>query len=533
MRTVPMNLLFDDIDVLETVGDPSAVEVAGIAHDSRRVVPGDLFCCVPGLLSDGHRFASEAVERGAIGLICEHFIPELLNRDVAQARIAPGTMRPVMAHLAAAFYGYPARDLLMIGVTGTNGKTTVTQILGDLLTAVGCPTNVMGTLSGARTTPEATEVERVLAGVRDRQKWDGLRHAVAMEVSSHALVQSRVDGIHFDVAIFTNLSHDHLDYHGTMEDYFEAKAMLFAPNHALRGVVNADDDWGRLLLERARIPMVAVHHTDATDVILRPGHTEFTWRGHRVVNPLTGAVNVDNALYAAEAALLADPGLEPGDVAAAMAHLRPVPGRLQVIAAAPSSGLSSSAGDTRVERPPFTVLVDYAHTPAGLEVVLDEARRLAVEAASRVISVFGCGGNRDRAKRPVMGGVAVQGSDMAFLTSDNPRDEDPDAIIDEVLAGVPGARQNPRLVVEADRHSAIRRALDAAAPGDIVVIAGKGHETYQEVAGRRLPFDDAAEARSALSARFGSDPSSWTAQADGAGLLSPSAGASGGSTAEG
>jgi UDP-N-acetylmuramoyl-L-alanyl-D-glutamate--2,6-diaminopimelate ligase len=342
-----------------------------------------------------------------------------------------------------------------------------------------------------------------------------------------------VDGIHFDVAIFTNLSHDHLDYHGTMEDYFEAKATLFAPNHALRGVVNADDDWGRLLLERARIPMVAVHHTDATDVILRPGHTEFTWRGHRVVNPLTGAVNVDNALYAAEAALLADPGLEPGDVAAAMAHLRPVPGRLQVIAAAPSSWLSSSADDERVERPPFTVLVDYAHTPAGLEVVLDEARRLAVEAAGRVISVFGCGGNRDRAKRPVMGGVAVQGSDMAFLTSDNPRDEDPDAIIDEVLAGVPGGRQNPRLVVEADRHSAIRRALDAAAPGDIVVIAGKGHETYQEVAGRRLPFDDAAEARSALSARFGSDPGSWTAQAGGAGLLSPSAGASGGSTAEG
>jgi UDP-N-acetylmuramoyl-L-alanyl-D-glutamate--2,6-diaminopimelate ligase len=533
MQTVPMNLLFDDIDVLETVGDPSGVEVAGISHDSRRVVPGDLFCCVPGLLSDGHRFASEAVERGAIGLICEHFIPELLDRDVAQARIAAGTMRPVMAHLAAAFYGYPARDLLMIGVTGTNGKTTVTQILGDLLTAVGRPTNVMGTLSGARTTPEATEVERVLAGVRDRQKWDGLRHAVAMEVSSHALVQSRVDGIHFDVAVFTNLSHDHLDYHGTMEDYFEAKATLFAPNHALHGVVNADDPWGRLLLERARIPTVAVHHTDATDVILRPGHTEFTWRGHRVVNALTGGVNVDNALYAAEAARLADPGLEPGDVAAAMAHLHPVPGRLQVVAAAPAVGLSSVADDARAERPPFTVLVDYAHTPAGLEVVLDEARRLVAESAGRVISVFGCGGNRDRAKRPVMGGVAVRGSDVAFLTSDNPRDEDPDAIIDEVLAGVPEARQNPRLVVEADRHSAIRRALDAAVPGDIVVIAGKGHETYQEVAGNRLPFDDAAEARTALSARFASDPSSWTPQAGGPGLLSPSAGASGASATEG
>jgi UDP-N-acetylmuramoyl-L-alanyl-D-glutamate--2,6-diaminopimelate ligase len=455
---------------------------------------------VPGLLSDGHRYATEAVERGAIGVLCEHFIPELLGREVAQARIAEGTMRPVMARLAAAFYGHPARDLLMIGVTGTNGKTTVTQILGDLLTAAGRPTNVMGTLSGARTTPEATEVERVLAGVRDRQKWDGLRHAVAMEVSSHALVQARVDGIHFDVAVFTNLSHDHLDYHGTMEEYFEAKAKLFTSNHALRGVVNADDPWGRRLLEDARIPTVAVRHADAKDMVLWPGHTEFTWRGHRVTTPLTGGVNVDNVLLAAETALVADPDLDPGEVAAAMAHLHPVPGRLQVIAAAPEGAKSGPAGgagggggeaENAATRPPFTVLVDYAHTPAGLEVVLDEARRLGPGTAGRVICVFGCGGNRDRAKRPVMGAVAAQASDLAILTSDNPRDEDPDTIIDAVLAGVPGGRANPGVVVEADRHVAIRRALDAAEPGDIVIIAGKGHENYQEMAGRRLPFDDA------------------------------------------
>src|SRR6516165_137941 len=254
MRTVPMNLLFDDIDVLETVGDPSAVDVGGIAHDSRRVVPGDLFCCVPGLVSDGHVYAAEAVERGAVSVLCEHFIPELLGGNVAQARVAPGTMRPVMARLAATFYGFPARDLLMVGVTGTNGKTTVTQLLGDLLSAAGRPANVLGTLSGARTTPEATELERVLAGLRDRQQSDGLRHAVAMEVSSHALVQARVEGIHFDVAVFTNLSHDHLDYHGTMEQYFAAKAELFAPSRALRGVVFADDAWGRRLLAEARIP---------------------------------------------------------------------------------------------------------------------------------------------------------------------------------------------------------------------------------------------------------------------------------------
>jgi UDP-N-acetylmuramoyl-L-alanyl-D-glutamate--2,6-diaminopimelate ligase len=528
MRTVPMNLLFDDIEVLETVGDPAAVEVGGIAHDSRRVVPGDLFCCVPGLVSDGHVYATEAVERGAIGVLCEHFIPELLDRDVTQARIAAGTMRPVMAQLAAAFYGFPARDLLMIGVTGTNGKTTVTQLLGDLLGATGRPTNVMGTLSGARTTPEATEVERVLAGVRDRQKWDGLRHAVAMEVSSHALVQSRVDTIHFDVAVFTNLSHDHLDYHGTMEEYFEAKAKLFTSNHALRGVANADDPWGRRLLERARIPMVGVHRADAGDVVLRPGHSEFTWRGHRVTTPLTGGVNVDNALLAAEAALVLDPELGTAEVAAAMAHLRPVPGRLEVIAAAPPFEGSVPAATPAGERPdpdarpPFTVLVDYAHTPAGLEVVLAEARHLGPVTPGRVISVFGCGGNRDRAKRPVMGAVAARASDLAFLTSDNPRDEDPDAIIEEVLAGVPGGRQNPRVIVEGDRRTAIRRALDAAGPGDVVVIAGKGHETYQETAGRRLPFDDAVEAREALSARFASDPSTWATATGGPNPLSAS-----------
>ena len=505
MRTVPMNLLFDDIEVIESVGDPSTVLVGGITHDSRRVIPGDLFCCVPGQVSDGHTHAAEAVERGAVGLLCEHFIPELIGREIVQTRIAPGTMRPVMARLAAAFYSFPARDLLMIGVTGTNGKTTVTQLLGDILGATGRPTNVMGTLSGARTTPEATEVQRVLAGVRDRQKSDGARHAVAMEVSSHALVQSRVEGIHFDVAVFTNLSHDHLDYHRTMEDYFGAKATLFTSRHALRGVVNADDPWGRRLLERSRIPTVAVHHSDASDVVLRPGHSEFTWRGQRITTPLTGAINVDNTLLAAEAALaLGEPHLGVEEIALALRHVQAVPGRLQVIVTPPAPGTASASAE---ERPPFTVLVDYAHTPAGLEVVLGEARSLAP--GGRVLSVFGCGGNRDRSKRPVMGGVAERMSDLAFVTSDNPRDEDPLAVIDEVLRGIPDGRSNPRIVVEPDRRVAIRLALDAAGPGDVVVIAGKGHEAYQEIAGQRLPFDDAVEARRALAVRYGSDPATW------------------------
>jgi UDP-N-acetylmuramoyl-L-alanyl-D-glutamate--2,6-diaminopimelate ligase len=522
MPSVAMSLLLHDIDVLESTGNLSAVEVSGISHDSRRTVPGDLFCCVPGLVTDGHAHAAEAVERGAVGVLCEHFIPELEDQTVVQTRILPGTMRAVMGRLAAAFYGFPARDLLMIGVTGTNGKTTVTQLLGDLLSATGRPTNVMGTLSGARTTPEATEVQRVLAGVRDRQRSDGLPHAVAMEVSSHALVQSRVEGIHFDVAVFTNLSHDHLDYHRTMEEYFEAKAKLFSPDHALRAVVDADDAWGQRLLDRARIPTVAVRHSDATDITLGAGHTQFTWRGMRITTPLTGAVNVDNSLLAAEAAVAL--GIDPVDVARGMAHVAPVPGRLQVVASPTVEGVRGSGptgqlgsrgsgdlGGASLGGIPFTVIVDYAHTPAGLEVVLAEARTLASD-GGRVLCVFGCGGNRDRAKRPLMGRAADQGSDVAFLTSDNPRDEDPAAIIADVMAGVVRSAQggragSPDLVVEPDRHVAIRLALDSARPGDVVVIAGKGHETYQEIAGKRIPFDDADEARRALAARYRTDPS--------------------------
>jgi len=456
-----------------------------------------------GLLSDGHAFATDAVDRGAVGLLCEHLIPELLDQPVVQTLVAPGTIRPVMARLAAAFYGFPARDLLMIGVTGTNGKTTVTQLLGDLLEASGFPTNVMGTLSGARTTPEATEVQRVLAQVRDRQLSDGRRHAVAMEVSSHALVQSRVEGIHFDVAVFTNLSHDHLDYHGTMEEYFKAKSSLFTSDHALRGVVNADDPWGQRLLRRARIPMVAVRRSDASAIVLRPGRTEFRWRDQAVSTPLTGAVNVDNALLAAEAALTL--GLEPAEIAAALAEVSPPPGRLQVIAA------PSLVAGSPPDAPPFTVVVDYAHTPAGLEVVLREARGLAAD-EGRVLVVFGCGGNRDRAKRPKMGHAASVLSDVAVLTSDNPRDEDPLAIIEGVVAGVePALRRSGSFIVEPDRRNAIRRALGEARAGDVVIIAGKGHETYQEIGGRRLPFDDVVEARRALSARFAADPATWAA----------------------
>ena len=325
-----------------------------------------------------------------------------------------------------------------------------------------------------------------------------------MEVSSHAWVQSRVEGIHFDVAVFTNLSHDHLDYHGTMEDYFEAKATLFTSKHALRGIVHADDAWGQRLLERSRIPTVAVHHSDATDVVLRPGHTEFTWRGQRITTCLTGAINVDNTLLAAEAALgLGERHLGPEEIAAALSHVAPVPGRLQVIAA--PAGQAGRRAQGEPEGPPFTVLVDYAHTPAGLEVVLGEARSLAP--GGRVLTVFGCGGNRDRAKRPVMGGVAERLSDLAFVTSDNPRHEDPLAIIEEVLGGIAGGQQ-PTRGSSSSRTAGWPSAAPSMRPAPATSSSSPGRATRRTRTshGERRPFDDAVEARQALAARYTTDP---------------------------
>ncbi len=496
-----MNLLLDEIEVVRTLGDPGGVEVQGVSHDSRRATAGDLFCCLPGTVDDGHRFAAEAVRRGAVGLVAEHVVDDLPTA-VVQAVVAPGEARPAMARLAAAFWGHPSRSVVVAGVTGTNGKTTVTHLLAAALAAEGRAAAVIGTLSGTRTTPEATELQRRLAEVRDAHRGEPLTPAVAMEVSSHALVQARVDAIHFDLAVFTNLSHDHLDFHRDMESYFAAKAQLFTPERAVRGVVNAEDPWGRRLLAEARIPLVGVRSTAATAVSLAPGRLSFSWRGLAVSMDMTGADNVQNALLAAEAAVAL--GVDPEAVAAGLGAAAPVPGRLEVVAAAGRGGA------------PFTVLVDYAHTPAGLEAVLMDARRL-VEEGGRVIVVFGCGGDRDRAKRPRMGAVATVGADLAVVTSDNPRHEDPSAIIDQVLAGVvpsaDDARSAGRLMVEPDRRRAIERALDAAGPGDVVVVAGKGHETVQEIGDQRLAFDDRAVVADALSARWPGDPADWAPQA--------------------
>ncbi len=472
-----MNDLLAGLAVLETRGDPSSVEVTGVSHDSRGVRPGDLFCCVPGSRTDGHDHAAEAVQRGATGLLVERFVDEA----VPQARLPQGGVRPAMAPVAAAFFGHPGNDLVLAGVTGTNGKTTVTHLLGHVLRANGRPTAVLGTLSGPRTTPEAPELQARLAAWRDGGRSEGRPRAVAMEVSSHALVEHRVDALRFDVAVFTNLSHDHLDFHGSMEAYFAAKASLFSPARTEAAVVWADDPYGARLVEAAEVPTLAVGSADAKDVEVGLSRTSFTWRGHTVTVALTGRLQVANVLLAAEAAVRL--GLSPLEVAAALATAPAVPGRLEVVVGAGPPG------------PPFSVLVDYAHTPAALEAALRSARDLAAPGA-RVLVVFGCGGERDPSKRPAMGEVAARLADVVVVTSDNPRGEDPASIAEAVLAGVPAGAASATAVP--GRPEAVQAALEAAGPGDVVVVAGKGHERVQEVAGRHLAMDDRQLVRQAL-----------------------------------
>ncbi|MGH9018244.1 MAG: UDP-N-acetylmuramoyl-L-alanyl-D-glutamate--2,6-diaminopimelate ligase, partial [Acidimicrobiales bacterium] len=431
------------------------------------------FFCVPGLEVDGHDFAPVAVAAGAVGLMVERG----LDLPVPQAVVSPGTARASMARAACAFFDYPARSLLTVGVTGTNGKTGVAHLMASILDAHGAPCAVIGTLDGARTTPEAPELQKIL----DEARRAG-RTAAALEVSSHALTQARVDGIRFDAAVFTNLSHDHLDHHRTMESYFAAKASLFTEEHAALAVVNVDDPWGRRLADQVAIPLVTFSSADATAVDSLPGRTSFVWRQRPVVLGLTGRYHVLNALAAATAATAL--GVDGDTVVHGLERSGTVAGRFELV-------------DTAA---PFTVVVDYAHTPEGLAVALDSARRLAH--GGRVVCVFGCGGDRDQAKRPVMGGVASGAADVTVVTSDNPRHEDPAAIIDAVMAG---AVDGARVLVEPDRARAIALALSQAGPGDVVLVAGKGHETVIEVGDRRLPFDDRLVAAEAVTALVGSD----------------------------
>jgi UDP-N-acetylmuramoyl-L-alanyl-D-glutamate--2,6-diaminopimelate ligase len=451
----------------EPVDDAAAgIELADVVADSRQVVAGSLFCCVRGEHHDGHDHASDAIASGAVALLCDHRLP----LDVAQL-VVPD-VRAAMGPAAAAVHGHPARSLEIIGVTGTNGKTTVVSMIEAILVAAGRSARSIGTLTGARTTPEAPDLQRLLAELVDA----GVT-AVAMEVSSHALVMHRVDGIEFSVGVFTNLGTDHLDFHRTPEAYFSAKALLFEPGRSRQAVLNVDDIRGRLLRDAAQIPVVSVSLDDVDEVRTGADGTSFDWRGVHVRLPMIGRHNVSNALLAAEACRAL--GVGEATIAAGLSAMATVPGRFETF-----RSIDGPAGATAV--------VDYAHTPDALEQVLLASRDLA-EDRGRVTVVFGCGGDRDRSKRPAMAEVASRLADRVIITSDNPRSEDPVRIVDEIVAGATSPVE-----VELDRAAAIAAGWAGAGPGDVVVIAGKGHEQGQELADRTVPFDDREQVRALL-----------------------------------
>lgn len=462
-------------------GDAS-VAVTAATHDSRRVSPGALFCCVVGSSEDGHDHAPAAVDAGAVALLVQRRIDAAwLGRRVPQLLV--DDVRASMAVAAVEVYRHPADRLRSVGVTGTNGKTTVVSLVSHVLGSAGRSVGVVGTLTGSRTTPEATDLQETLADMVRRGVTD-----LAMEVSSHALELHRVDAMTFDVAVFTNLGLDHLDFHGSPEAYFAAKAKLFEPERSRSCVIDVDDVHGRLLVDAAGPDrsVVAVSLADAGDIVSRPDGSEFSWRGQRVRLPMPGRHNVADAVLAAEAC--AALGVDVATVVDALATAPVVPGRFERIRAGQD----------------FEVVVDYAHTPDALEEVLLAARGLT---AGSVIVVVGCGGDRDRSKRPRMGEVACRLADVVVVTDDNPRSEDPRRIREAIRSGCAG---EPLDV--ADRREAIRAAVAAARAGDVVVIAGKGHEQGQDADGVVAPFDDRVvaaellgeltdEARSASEAR--------------------------------
>jgi len=459
----------------------AGLEITNLAYATDVVTPGTLFFCVPGFTRDGHEFAPEAIANGAVALVVQRpvnlGVPEILVKDV----------RAAMAPAAASFFGDPTAQLALAGVTGTNGKTTTAFLVRAIFEADGRPTGLLGTvksvIGGAerevvRTTPEAIDLQRMF-----REMVDGGDVACSMEVSSHALALHRADAIHFDAAIFTNLTQDHLDFHATMEEYFNAKRRLFVEADTHAAVVNVDDRYGARLAAELNEPITFAIERDATyralDVETDLLGCRFTVRAPDgetpLSSPLRGRFNVYNLLGAFAAARAI--GVPAQTCAVALGQADQVPGRFQQVD----------------EGQQFAVIVDYAHTPDSLENVLRAARELT---DGRVLVVFGCGGDRDRGKRPLMGEIAARLADRVVVTSDNPRSEQPEAIIAEIAEGAGSA-----VDCNVDRRAAISQAIAAARPGDVVVIAGKGHEQGQEFeAGRKIPFDDVTVAREALHA---------------------------------
>jgi len=490
-RPVPTTLLLDALPDKEVKGDVPAA-VAGLAYDSRKVEPGCLFVAVRGLRTDGRRFVPEALSRGAAGVVAEP--PDPLPGERRLRVLVPDT-REALARLADAYYRSPSGDLLIVGITGTNGKTTTSYLVEALLRADGHATGVIGTIQyrigetgrpAGQTTPESPELQALLAEMRDA----GVT-ACAMEVSSHALELCRVEGIRFRVGVFTNLTQDHLDFHGSMVRYQAAKARLFAmlPPDGW-AILNADDPAHHAMAERTRArvltygvgPGAQVRATRWSSALAGVTMTVETPAGRmELTSPLIGGHNVSNLLAATGVGIAL--GIPPARIGAVLAQVHAVPGRFERV-------------DTGQ---PFLVVVDYAHTPDALERVLETARKLT---PGRLGVVFGCGGDRDRGKRPRMGEIAARLADFTWITSDNPRSEDPESIIRDIVAearSVSGSRESFAIVP--DRAEAIRRALEWARAGDTVLMAGKGHETYQIIGSAVLPFDDREVARAILKAR--------------------------------
>jgi UDP-N-acetylmuramoyl-L-alanyl-D-glutamate--2,6-diaminopimelate ligase len=484
MSEKPITALETLATAVGATGTRNAADVAvvDLAYDARAVRPGSLFVCVPGSRADGHDFATDAVTRGAAALIVERpldlQVPQLV---VSDARLA-------MALAADAFFGRPTRELEVAGVTGTNGKTTTAFVLYSILAAAGRRPGLLGTVEMriggerrpvTRTTPEAIDLQRTF-----RELLDAGDRSCAMEASSHASELKRLVGTRFRALVFTNLSQDHLDFHGTLEAYFDAKRKLFVEpdvdGNRPPAAVNLGDPHGRRLADELRglgaelVTFGLVDDADvrAEDLELTPSSTSLRAAGLSLRPRLRGRFNVENVLAAVAASRLL--GIGDDAIVKGVEHVAGVPGRFEAVD----------------EGQPFAVLVDYAHTPEALENVLAEARRLT---GARLLCVFGCGGDRDRAKRPLMGEVVSRLADRAIVTSDNPRSEEPRAIIDEILAGMDGEEE-----VEPDRAAAIARAIEEAEEGDVVVIAGKGHEQGQEFRDGTIPFDDREVARDAL-----------------------------------
>jgi UDP-N-acetylmuramoyl-L-alanyl-D-glutamate--2,6-diaminopimelate ligase len=451
----------------------ASIDLVDVQMDSRECHTGDLFACVVGRRHDGHDHAADAVAAGAVALLVERE----LAIDVPQ--IIVDSVRRAVGPIAAILHGRPSTRATVIGITGTNGKTTVASMVAAVVSSAGTPTTVIGTLSGRLTTPEAPDLQRQLAASAD----DG--RTVIMEVSSHALVEHRVLGIDFAVAAFTNLSRDHLDLHGSMEEYFRAKASLFTECHPRYAVVNVGDRYGRLLADTLEVDESAqgaslrrVSFDDVSTITLSPEGSSFELDQRRWSIPVIGRPHVENAIVAI--GICRALGLADEVIAKGLASMPPVPGRLERIA----------PNEPRA----IDVIVDFAHTPDALEALIATCREIAP--GRRLVLVFGCGGDRDRTKRPEMGRIAA-GADRVLVTSDNPRSEDPTSITTEILGGI-GADDLPRVDVVVDRATAIQQAIESALDGDVVVIAGRGHESMQEVAGIKVPFDDREVARLAL-----------------------------------